>query len=165
MAEEFHVVLELSVTESVNLDLLARSLYRMLKRGKAQFPSDLLWRTNGSEQSQKRFAADLILLGNLLRRAVEEDGPDLSGESARDLDRMTASFSMEEASALCWVVVTMIRLLADDHPELPSVALDEDVHDRILSLIRSANAKNPIHRSRPLISLTPEGGTALLHCR
>jgi hypothetical protein len=155
MAEEFQVVLELTVTEWVNLDLLARSLYRMLKSGNAQFPPDLLARTQGSDESQKRFAQDLILLRNVLRRALEEDGIDLPGESPRDLDRTPAVFSMEEAAALSWCVVVMLRMLTEEHPSIPTATLDEDVHDKILLLIRSATAKIPI-RNRLLLSITAE---------
>jgi hypothetical protein len=116
---EFQVELSLTVREWQNLNHLSTALYQMLKSGKAQFSPDLLARTQGSEQSQKSFAKDLILLRNVLRRVVEEDGLDLPGESPRDLDRTAAAFSMEEASAVYWCVTLMLRMLTEEHPDCP----------------------------------------------
>src|SRR5579872_2719138 len=126
------VKLELTASEWLNLKLITTSLYTMLRSGQAEFPSDLLSRTIGTEASQKRFAGDLLLLRNLLSRAVDADGIDLPCASRRDLDRLSATFIVEELYALHWCVCTLCQMLASNHPALPAEAFEEDVHEKIL---------------------------------
>ena len=155
------ITLTLTTSEWVNLTMLATSLYQMLKSGRAQFPPGLLWRTNGTKDSQKAFAADLIKLRNVLSKVVDPDGVELPGASPRDLDRLSATFIMEEVYALHWCITVLLRMLADDNPTLPAEVFEEDIRDKILLLLLSATEKLPIHNQNLLLAVSEEAVTIL----